>query len=96
MLSRQRTAFVSTRHAVTESYQGYGDLIRRQRVLIKAAREKVRLLMQREGRVLETMAVNELSNRQDRLEEFRTKARFGLADSYDRAAKAQLRKRDAQ
>ena len=95
-LSRQRTAFVSTRHAVTESYQGHGNLIRRQRMLIKAAREKVRLLMQHEGRVLETMAVNELSNRQDRLEEFRTKARFGLADSYDRAAKAQLRKRDAQ
>jgi hypothetical protein len=52
--------------------------------------------MQREGRVLETMAVNELSNHRDRLEEFRTKARFGLADSYDRAAKAQLRKGDAQ
>jgi hypothetical protein len=96
VLYRQRTAFVSTRHAVTESYQGYGGLIRRQRVLIKAAREKVRLLMQREGQVLETMAVNKLSNHRDRLEEFRTKARFGLADSYDRAAKAQLRKRDAQ
>jgi hypothetical protein len=94
-LSGQRTAFVSTRHAVTESYQGYGLLIRRQRILIKAAREKVRLLMQGEGRVLETMAVNELSNRRDRLEEFRTKARFGLADSYDRAAKAQPG-RDAQ
>jgi hypothetical protein len=94
-LSGQRTAFVSTRHAVTESYQGYGLLIRRQRILIKAAREKVRLLMQGEGRVLETMAANELSNRRDRLEEFRTKARFGLADSYDRAAKAQPG-RDAQ
>ncbi len=96
VLSRQRTAFVSTRHAVTESYQGYGVQIRRQRILIKAAREKVRLLMQREGQVLETMAVNELSNHRDRLEEFRTKARFGLANSNDRAAKAQLRKRDAQ
>lgn len=93
---RQRKAFVSTRQAVTESYQGYDYLIRGQRILINAARERVRLLMQREGRVLETMAVNELSNRRDRLGEFRTKARFGLADSYDRAAKAQLRKRDAQ
>jgi hypothetical protein len=96
VLYRQRTAFVSTRRAVTESYQGYGNLIRRQRMLIKAAREKIRLLMQREGRVLETMSVNVLSNRQDRLEEFRTKARFGLANSEDRAAKAQLRKKDAQ
>jgi len=96
MLSRQRTAFVSTRRAVTESYQRHGNLIRRQRVLIKAAREKVRLLMQREGTVLETMAMNELSSHRDRLEEFRTKARFGLADSYDRAAAAKLRKGDAQ
>ena len=42
------------------------------------------------------MAVNELSKRRDRLEEFRVKARFALADSYDRAGKAQLRKRDGQ
>jgi hypothetical protein len=96
VLHQQHATFVLARQAVTESYQGYGVLIRRQRMLIKTAREKVLLLMQREGEVLETMAVNDLSNRQGRLEEFRTKALFGLADSYDRAAKAQLRKRDAQ
>jgi len=38
------------------------------------------------------MAVNELSKRRDRLDEFQVKARFALADSYDRASKAQLRK----
>lgn len=89
-------AFFRTRQAVTESYQGYGDAIRVHRLRIKAAREKVRLLMVQQGQVLETMAVNELSKRRDRLEEFRVKARFALADSYDRASKAQLRKRDRQ
>ncbi len=94
--SRQRTALIRTRQAIAESYQGYDNLIRRLRILIKAARERVLLLIEREGRVLETMAVNELSIRRDRLEGFRTKARFAVADSYDRAATARLRKRDAQ
>jgi hypothetical protein len=35
------------------------------------------------------MAVNELDQRQRRLEDYRVKARFALADSYDRAAKAE-------
>ena len=96
LLHQQHAAFVRTRQAATESYQGYVDVIRGQRLRIKAAREKVRLLMARQGQVLETMAVNELSKRRDRLEEFRVKARFALADSYDRASKAQIRKRDGQ
>ena len=44
-LHRQHAAFVLARQAVTESYQGYGDVIRDQRLRIKAAREKVQLLM---------------------------------------------------
>jgi tetrahydromethanopterin S-methyltransferase subunit G len=95
-LHQQHAAFVLARQAVTESYQGYGDVIRDQRLRIKADREKVQLLMVQQGQVLEIMAVNELSKRRDRLEEFQVKARFALADSYDRASKAQLRKRDGQ
>ena len=33
------------------------------------------------------MAVNTLTARRDRLEEFQVKARFALADSYDRASR---------
>ena len=111
-LNRQHRDFARTRQTAVESYQGYGDLMRRLRREIKAvapvsapasistllrsaAREKVRALIERQGRVLETMAVNELTRRRDRLEEFRVKARFALADSYDRASKARIRKRDA-
>jgi hypothetical protein len=46
--------------------------------------------MAKQGRVLETMAVNELDLRRKRLEEYQIKARFALAESYDRATKAQL------
>ncbi len=95
-LNRQYTVFVRTRQAVTDSYQGYVDVISRERRRIKAAQAKVRLLIARQGQALETMAENELSKRRDRLEEFQVKARFALADSYDRAGKDQLRKRDAQ
>ena len=40
--------------------------------------------------MIETMAINELDRRRKRLEEYQIKARFALAESYDRATKAQL------
>jgi tetratricopeptide (TPR) repeat protein len=92
LLHKQYTSFVRTRQAATQSYQGYDDVIRSQRARITAAREKVEELIARQGHLLEVMAVNELTKRRDRLEEFQIKARFALADSYDRASKAQLRK----
>jgi len=91
-LKEQYNAFVRTRQAATQSYQGYGDGIRSQRILIAAAKEKVKVLMARQGNVLETMAVEELSRRRERLEQFRITARFAIADSYDRATRAQTEK----
>ncbi|HLO26823.1 MAG TPA: hypothetical protein VK187_11975, partial [Geobacteraceae bacterium] len=92
-LKRAYAAFVRTRQAATQSYEGYDDVIRRQRSLIRAAREKVGELMARQGHMLETMAVNELTARRERLAEFQIKARFGMADSYDRATRAQTREK---
>ncbi len=91
LLKRQYTAFVRTRQAATQSYEGYDDVIRRQRSLIEKAREEVGELMARQGQMLETMAVNELTARRELLAEFQTKARFAMADSYDRATRAQAR-----
>jgi len=65
-------------------------------LLIQAAEDKVKTLMARQGHMLEMMAVNELSKRRERLEEFQVKARFALADSYDRATRAESQKRVAQ
>jgi hypothetical protein len=48
--------------------------------------------MARQGRVLEQMAINELDKRRKRLEEYQIKARFALAESYDRATKEQEKK----
>jgi hypothetical protein len=47
--------------------------------------------MKRQGRQLEIVAIDELMARRGRLENYRDKARFALADSYDRATQAQAR-----
>jgi hypothetical protein len=91
-LKKQYNSFVRTRQAATQSYEGYDDVIRRQRTLIAAAEEKVKTLMVQQGNVIETMAVNELTRRRERLEQLQITARFAIAESYDRATKAQSEK----
>jgi len=82
-------AFVRTRQAATQSYQGYDEQIRRLRIRNRDAMEGVKTLMARQGHMLEVMAVNELVKRRQKLEESQVKARFAMAESYDRATKAQ-------
>jgi hypothetical protein len=88
-LENQYASFVRSRQAATLSYQGYDETIRRQRQLIRAAKDEVGTLMARQGHLLEVMAVSELENRRDRLDTFIVRTRFALADSYDRAARIQ-------
>jgi hypothetical protein len=40
--------------------------------------------------MLEEVAIQELETRRERLEAYQNQARFAFADSYDRAAKAQV------
>jgi hypothetical protein len=91
-LKKQYEAFVRTRQAATQSYEGYDDLIRKERGQIASAQEKVKVLMSRQGNILETMTVSELTRRRERLAQFQVTARFAIADSYDRASKAQTEK----
>ena len=81
--------FVRTRQAATQSYKGYDKQIKQLRIKIRHAIEKVKQLMARQGHMIEVMAVNELELRRKRLEEYQVKARFAMAESYDRATKAQ-------
>jgi len=92
-LKKKYNAFVRTRQAATQSYEGYDDVIRRLRILIREAREKVEELMARQGHMLESMAVNELIKRRERLAEFQIKVRFAMAESYDRAIRAQAQEK---
>lgn len=87
-MKKQYAAFVRTRQAATQSYEGYDGTIRRLRYRIREGSDKVKVLMARQGHQIEVMAVNELRRRRDRLSEFQIKARFAMADSYDRATTA--------
>ena len=92
-LNKKYNAFVRTRQAATQSYEGYDGVIHRLRILIRKAREKVGELMARQGHMLESMAINELIKRRERLAEFQIKVRFAMAESYDRAIRAQAQEK---
>jgi len=83
--------YVRTRQAASHSYTGYRKPIRRMRADVETAAAKIDLLMARQGHLLELTAIEELVARRGRLENFGDKARFALADSYDRATQAQAR-----
>jgi len=83
-------SFIRTRQAATQSYEGYTIPIRQLRTRLFSAQRKLKGIMAKQGRMIETMAINELDRRRKRLEEYQIKARFALAESYDRATKAQL------
>ncbi len=83
-------SFVRSRQAATQSYKGYDNQIRQLRNRVRDAGEKVDALMARQGNMLNVMAINELEQRRQRLDEFQVQARFALSESYDRASKKQL------
>ncbi|HEY8555018.1 MAG TPA: hypothetical protein VIL43_10815 [Burkholderiales bacterium] len=91
-LKERHRSFVRTRQAAKQSYEGYDALVQL-RGRVRAAQERVDALQARQGRLLETMAIDELEKRVRRLEEYQVKARFAMADSYDRAVKAQAQER---
>ena len=88
VLEAEHVEFVRTRQAAVHSFEGYDTPIGRLRTRVAESLGKVNLLMARQGRVLELVAIDELVARRDRLETYRDQARYALADSYDRATEA--------
>ena len=83
--------YVRNRQAATHSYVGYDKPMRRLRADADVSVEKIDQLMARQGHLLEVLAIEQLVARRDHLENYGDKARFALADSYDRATQAQAR-----
>jgi predicted negative regulator of RcsB-dependent stress response len=88
-LTRQYDAFVRTRQAATHSYAGYDATMQRLSESVAEALQRVDLLMEQQGKMIETVAINQLQVRRDRLAAQQTEARYAVADSYDRAARAE-------
>ncbi|MGH8262020.1 MAG: tetratricopeptide repeat protein, partial [Steroidobacteraceae bacterium] len=89
VLKTRYDAFVRTRQAAVHSYVGYEVPISRLRTRVGQALERVNALTARQGQLIETVAIDELKARGKRLEIYQTQARYAVADSYDRATKAQ-------
>lgn len=95
-LDKSYKSFVRTRQAATQSYKGYDNNLQQLTIKINQAQTKINTLISRQGYLLEQMAVSELELRRQRLEEYQVKARFALAESYDRATKKQEERKEEQ
>ena len=91
VMQEQYDQYVRVRQAATHSYVGYSRPIKQLRADVQYSIDRVNALMAQQGQQLEVDAINELVARRQRLENYRDKARFALADSYDRATQAQAR-----
>jgi len=92
ILKLRYNSFIRTRQAATQSYEGYDRIIRQLRTHLHAEQKKLDSVMAGQGRLIEVMAGNELDARRKRLEAYQIKARFALAENYDRATKSQQEK----
>jgi tetratricopeptide (TPR) repeat protein len=86
-LTKQYDAFVRTRQAATQSYVGYD--VQTTQLRVDKALQRVDALMVRQEEMIETVAINQLEVRRERLVTQQGEARFGAADSYDRASLAE-------
>jgi len=88
-LKAKYDAFVRARQAATHSFVGYDAGIARLRDRVDAALQRVTIVMARQGHAIETVAINQLKSRRERLVAQQTQARYAVADSYDRARASQ-------
>jgi DNA repair ATPase RecN len=78
-LTEQYDAFVRTRQAATHSYVGYDAQIKGLRERVREALQRVESLMAQQGQMIETVAINQLEVRRERLVAQQTTARYGVA-----------------
>jgi hypothetical protein len=95
-LQTRYQAFVRARQAALHSYAGYDQNIQRLRARVRDSLQLVTRLQAQQGSLIEAVAITELKARAERLDGYQTQARYAVADSYDRATKAQADVSQAQ
>jgi len=88
-LTKEYEDFVRARQAATHSYVGYDAQIAGLRDRVGSSLKRVESLMEQQGKMIEDAAIHQLEVRRERMLVQQTEARYGVADSYDRAARAQ-------
>ena len=89
VVETQYDQYVRARQAATHSFEGYDSPMNRLNADVQRSIGTVERLMTRQGQLLEIVAIDELMARRTRLQTYGDKARFALADSYDRASQRQ-------
>lgn len=79
-----------------QSFEGYQVPLQRLSTKLRTLNTRLVAAMQQQARYLEKVAVRELDRRRKKLAEYRVKARFALAESYDRATKKQAQQAEEE
>lgn len=88
-LRQQHQVIVRMKREAYQSYEGYEVPFQRLGTRLQSLRNGASAIMQQQAAYLEKVAVRELDRRRRKLADYRVKARFALAESYDRATKKQ-------
>jgi hypothetical protein len=94
-LRAQHQRIVRFKREAYQSYEGYETPFRRMGTQLSNLLNRVQAVMLQQAQYLEKVAVRELERRRRKLADYRIKARFALAESYDRATKKQAEEAEA-
>ncbi len=83
----QHQLVVRLKREAYQSYEGYKVPFRRATTRLRTLNNRIKAIMVQQAAYLEKVAVKELDRRRRKLADYRVKARFALAESYDRATK---------
>lgn len=90
---QSQTGLAKAKAAAALSYQGYDRALQEMQERMTYLLGKTEGLIAYQGQYMERRAISELMRRKQRLKQYRTKARFAMAESYDLALRAQSGKK---
>lgn len=88
-LKRREASVIRFKREAYQSYEGYEMPFRRLDTRLSELKRHLVATQEQQGRYLEKRAVLELDQRRKKLADYQVKARFALAESYDRAIQKQ-------
>lgn len=89
---KTQTILARAKSEAALSYQGYDRALTDLQARLDYLKIKITGLKSHQGQYMERRAISELNRRKRRLQRYRTKARFALAESYDYAIRSQKNK----
>jgi hypothetical protein len=89
---QSETRLIKAKAEAALSYQGYDQALNQLQQRLVYLKDRTEGLIAHQGQFMERRAISELLRRKSRLQRYRTKARFAMAEAYDLAVRAQSKK----